>query len=125
MWMEPQELAEARRDACRLLDSRSEVLRAAREYTPTGAVKETYVHHGVYPCRVRLPRGRSQNGRETQTAGVEQEVLDWEVLLPWDADVSAKDRLRIANETYHVITTDAARTQRLYLVALVSRKEER
>jgi hypothetical protein len=102
------ELDAAREAALSLMPDEAEVQR----YNPMSDEWETV---GTYVCRVEPKRAVTKSG------DLLLGVVLWNVLLPYDADVEANDRIAVGSATYSVTGTDAGRSEPVALVALSGR----
>jgi len=93
------EISEMRRTAEAALPSRGQIQR--RTLTPDGYGNQTETWNALTWVRCRIHRDKAKTP-EREQAGVITAVGDFNLTVPWNAPIEAKDRIVINNTTYEV-----------------------
>lgn len=89
-----------------LLPSTAVRQRNTRSADGAGGFTDSWLAGPSYACRIV----QAQQPQEIERGGGIAGVRQFEVLLPWDADVLAADRLVADGRTFEVIGTDQGRS---------------
>ncbi len=123
MPIDASELADLRGDMQgEMLTDTCQVQRKTLTDNGGGRGSQAYVNAGTYPARMwTKPTYRDMTETVQPGAGnVSAQVL-WTVILPFDADILATDRLVIAGQTLEVSERDKGRTDALLMQVLCKR----
>jgi Phage head-tail joining protein len=122
-WFDAEGLAEARADASRELSTPCGMYRAVRTRTATAKVTETWPDEptATYSCRVRPTKGFSKY-IQAVAGNAKQPMADYEIVLPWDADVTPFDRLKVNGIVYRILGTNSDQSDRTLLISAVTSK---
>ena len=90
-------LARARKDATAGLTGRCEIHRYTETRNAFGETVQAWapVARGV-PCRITEPTALASNRERLRLEAIAQ-VGQWVLVMPWDADVSSRDRIYVTS----------------------------
>ncbi len=119
MLLQEDELAYLREDAASMLPDDVSVIRMVNLPDGAGGQQVSWESMGT-TLKGRLASA-TKAPTETQEGGRQLAIIGWKLLLPWDADIQATDRLEINGETFEVNGTNRGLSEQILLEVTLKR----